>query len=192
MMQTTFAIIKPDAVKAKFSGKIVNRIEQEGFEIVGMRKMVISRELAEKFYAVHKERPFFGELVSFMTSGPVIVMALRKENAILAWRELMEQPIHSKQLLVHYAVCLVQMSEKMRHTDLTRLKQQLRSWHFSFQILHKFIALCYDEIIGSLQKLPIFMLEKCHESFDCFNYFHVLRCTQLLCSSSTRTFVFSI
>lgn len=89
MMQTTFAIIKPDAVKAKFSGKIVNRIEQEGFEIVGMRKMVISRELAEKFYAVHKERPFFGELVSFMTSGPVIVMALRKENAILAWRELM-------------------------------------------------------------------------------------------------------
>lgn len=89
MAQTTFAIIKPDAVKAKFAGKIIDRIEQEGFEIVGMKKMLISRELAEQFYAVHKERPFFGELVSFMTSGPVIVMALRKDNAILAWRELM-------------------------------------------------------------------------------------------------------
>lgn len=89
MMQTTFAIIKPDAVKAGFSGKIIDRIEQEGFEIVSMRKMLISQPQAEQFYAVHKERPFFGELVSFMTSGPVIVMALRKDNAILAWRELM-------------------------------------------------------------------------------------------------------
>lgn len=89
MMETTFAIIKPDAVKAHFTGKIIDRIEQEGFEIVGMRKMNISREQAEHFYAVHKERPFFGELVSFMISGPVIVMALRKENAIMAWRDLM-------------------------------------------------------------------------------------------------------
>jgi nucleoside-diphosphate kinase len=89
MMETTFAIIKPDAVKAHFAGKIIDRIEQEGFEIVGMRKMNISREQAEHFYAVHKERPFFGELVSFMISGPVIVMALRKENAIMAWRDLM-------------------------------------------------------------------------------------------------------
>ncbi|MBS1988163.1 nucleoside-diphosphate kinase [Candidatus Dependentiae bacterium] len=88
-METTFAIIKPDAVKAHFAGKIIDRIEQEGFEIVGMRKMNISREQAEHFYAVHKERPFFGELVSFMISGPVIVMALRKENAIMAWRDLM-------------------------------------------------------------------------------------------------------
>ncbi len=89
MAETTFAIIKPDAVKGHFSGKIIDRIEQEGFEIVGMKKMQISPELAEKFYAVHKERPFFGELVSFMTSGPVIVMALRKANAIKAWRDLM-------------------------------------------------------------------------------------------------------
>ncbi len=89
MMETTFAIIKPDAVKAHFAGKIIDRIEQEGFEIVGMRKMNISREQAEHFYAVHKERPFFGELVSFMISGPVIVMALRKDNAIMAWRDLM-------------------------------------------------------------------------------------------------------
>jgi len=89
MMQTTFAIIKPDAVQAHNTGKIIDRIEQEGFTIVGMKKIHMSQTLAEQFYAVHRERPFFGELVSFMTSGPCVVLALRKENAIQAWRDLM-------------------------------------------------------------------------------------------------------
>jgi len=89
MMQTTFAIIKPDAVQAHNTGKIIDRIEQEGFTIVGMKKIHMSQALAEQFYAVHRERPFFGELVSFMTSGPCVVLALRKENAIQAWRDLM-------------------------------------------------------------------------------------------------------
>ncbi|NDD54390.1 nucleoside-diphosphate kinase [bacterium] len=88
-MQTTFAIIKPDAVQAHNTGKIIDRIEQEGFTIVGMKKIHMSQTLAEQFYAVHRERPFFGELVSFMTSGPCVVLALRKENAIQAWRDLM-------------------------------------------------------------------------------------------------------
>lgn len=88
-MERTFAIIKPDAVKSKFSGKIIDRIEQEGFDIVGMKKLHMSKQQAEAFYAVHKERPFYGELTNFMCSGPVIVMALQKDGAIKAWRDLM-------------------------------------------------------------------------------------------------------
>lgn len=89
MMERTFAMIKPDAVAAKNSGKIIDLIEQNGFTIVGMRKMTIDKSKAEQFYAVHKERPFFGELVSFVTSGPVVVLALEKDNAVKAWRDLM-------------------------------------------------------------------------------------------------------
>lgn len=88
-MEKTFAIIKPDAVKAKNAGKIIDRIEKEGFSILGMKKIQLTQNQAEAFYAVHKERGFFPELVKFMISGPVIVMALQKENAIKAWRDLM-------------------------------------------------------------------------------------------------------
>jgi nucleoside-diphosphate kinase len=89
MMQTTFAIIKPDAVGSQHTGSIISRIEKEGFNVVGMRKIHMTQAQAEQFYAVHNSRPFFGELVSFMMSGPCIVMALEKENAIQAWRDLM-------------------------------------------------------------------------------------------------------
>lgn len=88
-MQKTFAMIKPDAVAAKNSGKIIDMIEKNGFTILAMEKTQLSKEKASEFYAVHKERPFFGELVEFVTSGPVIVLALEKENGILAWRDLM-------------------------------------------------------------------------------------------------------
>jgi len=88
-MERTFAIIKPDAVKAKNAGAIIDMIEKNGFEIVRMEKIQLSKDKAEGFYAVHKDKPFFDELVEFMTSGPVIVMALEKENAIKAWRDLM-------------------------------------------------------------------------------------------------------
>ena len=89
MMERTFAIIKPDAVKSKFSGKIIDRIEQEGFNIVGMKKLHMTKQQAEAFYAVHKDRPFYGELTNFMCTGPVVVMALEKDGAIKAWRDLM-------------------------------------------------------------------------------------------------------
>lgn len=89
MTERTFAMIKPDAVAAKNSGKIIDMIEQNGFTILGMRKMTINKAKAEEFYAVHKERPFFGELVSFVTSGPVVVLALERDNAVKAWRDLM-------------------------------------------------------------------------------------------------------
>lgn len=88
-MERTFALIKPDAVAAKNSGAIISRIEQEGFTIIAMVKGEIPKELATEFYGVHKERPFFGELVEFITSGPVIAMALEKDGAIKAWRDLM-------------------------------------------------------------------------------------------------------
>lgn len=87
--ERTFAMIKPDAVAAGHTGAIIETIEQNGFKIVGMRKTTLPRETVEKFYAVHKERPFFGELVTFITSGPVVLLALEKDNAIKAWRELM-------------------------------------------------------------------------------------------------------
>ncbi len=88
-METTFAIIKPDAFAAGHAGKILARIYAEGFKVVGLKKLYLSKVEAEGFYAVHKERPFFGELTDFMSSGPCVVMALEAENAIAKWRELM-------------------------------------------------------------------------------------------------------
>ena len=89
MIEKTLAIIKPDAVKKGYSGKIIDLIEHHGFKIVRMQKLHLTKQQAEAFYAVHKERPFFGELVQFMTSGPVIVMALEHPHAIAEWRKLM-------------------------------------------------------------------------------------------------------
>jgi len=89
MVEKTFAMIKPDAVKNKVVGKIITMIEDNGFDILRMRKVELTADKATEFYAVHKERPFFGELVEFVTSGPVIIMALEKDNAIKAWRDLM-------------------------------------------------------------------------------------------------------
>jgi nucleoside-diphosphate kinase len=88
LTKLTYAMIKPDAVAAKHTGKIIDEIEHNGFEIVRLQKVIVSQELAEEFYAEHKEKPFFGELVEFVISGPVIIMALHKENAITAWRDL--------------------------------------------------------------------------------------------------------
>jgi nucleoside-diphosphate kinase len=88
-MNFTFAMIKPDAVHAGYSGAIIALIEKSGFEIVRMEKKQLTRTMVEEFYAVHKARPFFGEMVEFVISGPVIVIALKKDNAVPAWRELM-------------------------------------------------------------------------------------------------------
>lgn len=87
--EITFAMIKPDAVRAHNAGKIIDLVEKNGFEILRLHKIMLDKEGAEGFYAVHKDRPFFGELVDFISSGPVIIMALSKENAIQDWRKLM-------------------------------------------------------------------------------------------------------
>lgn len=88
-MSKTFAIIKPDAVERGFAGKILAMIEEHGFKIRAMRMSLLTKPEAEGFYAVHKERPFFGELVDFMISGPCVVLCLEKENAVAEWRKLM-------------------------------------------------------------------------------------------------------
>jgi len=89
MIEQTLAIIKPDAVKNKYSGKILSMIEDTGFKIVAMRKLFITEEMACSFYVVHKEKGFYNDLVKFMTSGSSIVMVLEKENAVLDYRKLM-------------------------------------------------------------------------------------------------------
>ena len=88
-MERTFAIIKPDAFAAGNAGMIIDRIYQEGFKIVGMKKLWLSKVEAEGFYYVHRERPFFGELTDFMSSAPCIVMVLEAAGAIKKWRDLM-------------------------------------------------------------------------------------------------------
>lgn len=88
-MERTFSIIKPDAFAAGYAGRILARIYAEGFKVVGLKKLYMSKVEAEGFYAVHSERPFFGELTDFMSSGPCVVLALEAEGAILKWRDLM-------------------------------------------------------------------------------------------------------
>jgi nucleoside-diphosphate kinase len=88
-MERTFAIIKPDAVGRRLSGKILSRIEDAGFTVRAMRMQHLTKKEAEGFYTVHRERPFFGGLTDFMSSGPVIVLALEGPDAIRKWRNLM-------------------------------------------------------------------------------------------------------
>ena len=88
-MERTFAIIKPDAVAAHHAGPIIQRIETDGFTIRAMRMVRLTQKEAEGFYAVHRERPFFGSLTKFMSSGPCVVMALEAPDAIRKWRTLM-------------------------------------------------------------------------------------------------------
>jgi nucleoside-diphosphate kinase len=88
-MERTFAIIKPNAFADGNSGKIISRIYEEGFKVVGLKKLYLSKVEAEGFYYVHKERPFFAELTDFMCSGPCVVMVLEADSAIQKWRDLM-------------------------------------------------------------------------------------------------------
>lgn len=89
MLQRTLAIVKPDGVQKGVAGQVIARIEKEGFRIVAMRLHRLTRAEAEGFYAVHKDRPFFKDLVAFMTSGPAVLMCLERDNAIAYWREVM-------------------------------------------------------------------------------------------------------
>ncbi len=84
----TFTMIKPDAVKAGHIGAILNQINEAGFRIVAMKMTQMTTESAQRFYAIHKERPFFGELVEFMTSGPIVAAILEKDNAVADFRAL--------------------------------------------------------------------------------------------------------
>jgi len=89
MNEKTLAIIKPDAVKKRVIGRIIQRIEDEGFNILGLKMVQLTLEEAKKFYAVHKDKPFYDSLTEFMSSGPIVVLLLEGEQAIKHWREVM-------------------------------------------------------------------------------------------------------
>ena len=88
-IERTFSMIKPDATKRNLTGKIIDRLESAGLRVVASRRVMMSKEQAERFYAVHSERGFYAELVAFMSSGPTVVQVLEGENAILKNREIM-------------------------------------------------------------------------------------------------------
>ena len=88
MSNLTFTMVKPEAVEAGNTGAILNKIENAGFRVVAMKKVLLSKERAGEFYAVHSERPFYGELVDYMSSGPIIAAILEKNNAVLDFRTL--------------------------------------------------------------------------------------------------------
>ena len=89
MEEKTLAIIKPDVVKKKLTGKIIQRIEEENFRISGLKMLHLSKEEAKGFYIVHEDKPFYDSLTNFMSSGRIVVMVLERENAIAHWREVM-------------------------------------------------------------------------------------------------------
>ncbi|MCK4760098.1 MAG: nucleoside-diphosphate kinase, partial [Candidatus Aminicenantes bacterium] len=89
MIEKTLAIIKPDAVKKKVVGKIIQRIEDEGFKISGLKMLRLTKEDAQGFYAVHKDKHFYDSLTDFMSSGEILVMVLEREDAISHWRNVM-------------------------------------------------------------------------------------------------------
>jgi nucleoside-diphosphate kinase len=89
MNEKTLAIIKPDAVKKKVIGKVISRVEDEGFEIRDMKMLHLTKEAAQGFYAVHKDRSFYDSLTNFMSSGGIVVLLLERENAIAHWRSVM-------------------------------------------------------------------------------------------------------
>lgn len=88
MSNLTFTMVKPEAVEAGNAGAILNKIENAGFRIVALKKVLLTKERAGEFYEIHKERPFYGELVNYMSSGPVVAAILEKDNAVLDFREL--------------------------------------------------------------------------------------------------------
>ena len=88
-LQKTLSIIKPDAMELKYSGKIIDFIEDKGFKIIAQKKIVLTKNQAEAFYSVHKDRPFFRELVDFMVSGPISVQIIEAKDAVSYYREIM-------------------------------------------------------------------------------------------------------
>ena len=89
VVQKTLSIIKPDAMKLKYSGKIIDFIEDKGFSVIAQKKIILTKSQAEAFYSVHKERPFFHELVDFMVSGPILVQIIEAKDAVSYYREVM-------------------------------------------------------------------------------------------------------
>ena len=134
-VERTFSIIKPDATARNLTGAINAMIEAAGLRIVGQKRVCITRDQAETFYGVHRERPFFGELVDFMTSGPVVVQVLEGENAIARYRDVMGATDPRKPPKARSASATRNRSARIRCMALTRRTPRSRKSRSSFRAM---------------------------------------------------------
>ena len=135
MSNLTFTMIKPEAVEAGNTGAILNKIESSGFRIVAMKKVVLSKERAGEFYEVHKERPFYSELVDYMSSGPIIAAILEKENAVADFRELIgaTDPSEAKPGTIRHEYAESKGKNAVHGSDSDDNAQIEANFHFSME-----------------------------------------------------------
>ena len=135
MSNLTFTMIKPEAVEAGNIGAILNKIESSGFRIVAMKKVALSKERAGEFYEVHKERPFYSELVDYMSSGPIIAAILEKDNAVADFRELIgaTDPSEAKPGTIRHEYAESKGKNAVHGSDSDDNAQIEANFHFSME-----------------------------------------------------------
>ena len=135
MSDLTFTMIKPEAVEAGNTGAILNKIESSGFRIVAMKKVALSKERAGEFYEVHKERPFYSELVDYMSSGPIIAAILEKDNAVADFRELIgaTDPSEAKPGTIRHEYAESKGKNAVHGSDSDDNAQIEANFHFSME-----------------------------------------------------------
>lgn len=135
MSNLTFTMIKPEAVEAGNTGAILNKIESSGFRIVAMKKVSLSKERAGEFYEVHKERPFYSELVDYMSSGPIIAAILEKDNAVADFRELIgaTDPSEAKPGTIRHEYAESKGKNAVHGSDSDENAQIEANFHFSME-----------------------------------------------------------
>ena len=126
-------MIKPEAVEAGNTGAILNKIEKSGFRIVSMKKVILSKERAGQFYEVHRERPFYGELVEYMSSGPIIAAILEKDNAVVDFRELIgaTDPLEAKEGTIRHEFAESKGKNAVHGSDSNENANIEADFHFS-------------------------------------------------------------
>jgi len=133
MSNITFTMIKPEAVEAGNTGAILNKIEKSGFRIVSLKKVILSKERAGQFYEVHRERPFYGELVEYMSSGPIIAAILEKDNAVVDFRELIgaTDPLEAKEGTIRHEFAESKGKNAVHGSDSNENANIEADFHFS-------------------------------------------------------------
>ena len=128
-------MIKPEAVEAGYTGAILNKIEKSGFRIVSLKKVILSKERAGQFYEVHRERPFYGELVEYMSSGPIIAALLEKDNAVVDFRELIgaTDPSEAKEGTIRHEFAESKGKNAVHGSDSNETANIDADFHFSLE-----------------------------------------------------------
>tara|TARA_B100000459_G_scaffold90171_1_gene50822 strand:- start:186 stop:581 length:396 start_codon:yes stop_codon:yes gene_type:complete len=126
-------MIKPEAVESGYTGAILNKIEKSGFRIVSLKKVILSKERAGQFYQVHRERPFYGELVEYMSSGPIIAAILEKDNAVVDFRELIgaTDPLEAKEGTIRHEFAESKGKNAVHGSDSNENANIEADFHFS-------------------------------------------------------------